>query len=272
MADESGAIWRNADRRRARFEANAQAYDTYRPGYPDETFDDLIALAGLRPGDPVVEIGSGTGIATVPLVERGLSLTCVEPGVAMASIARAKLAGHPDVTFVESRFEEWEIPPASAAAVVAANAWHWVEPVAGFRQAATVLRPDGYLCLIFHHVVSVGPDGFDEELRRRRHAISPLPPTERQAGAFLENKVWSDDMEASGFFTCVSRTSRGFTSALTAARFVDVWNTYGPNSQLDPTELARLRAEVIALIDEEYGGVIDKAEEAILYVGRRSDR
>jgi SAM-dependent methyltransferase len=267
--DEPGATWRNAERRRARFEANAQVYDTYRPGYPAETFDDLVSIAGLNRGDPVVELGSGTGIATLPLVERGLSVTCVEPGTEMSSIARQKLTGQQGVTFVQSRFEDWPAPPASATAVIAANAWHWVDPSIGYQQAATVLGPTGHLCLIFHRVVNVGPAGFDEELRAVRDAISPVTTSDLEAMAFLNGQVWSDDMEASGLFDFVARTAHGFSRELTSEAFVQVANTYGPNSQLDPRQLERLRHAVTTLIDERYGGVIAKSEEAVLYVGCR---
>ena len=65
-------------------------------------------------------------------------------------------------------------PPQSARAVVAANAWHWIAPEAGYRQAAAVLRPSGCLCLLLHHVVQVGPDGFSAALKELRDSIAPL--------------------------------------------------------------------------------------------------
>jgi SAM-dependent methyltransferase len=265
---EREAIWRNADRRQARFDAHAAAYDAYRPGYPEESFDDLLALAGLSTGDAVVEIGSGTGIATLPLARRGLTVTGLEPGAAMAAIARAKLAGFERTTFEPTRFEEWVAPPERLRAVVAANAWHWVAPEESYDRAAAALAPGGCLCLLFHHVVQVGPDGFTAALGAERDAIAPLPEAERRAGAFLEQHVWADEMEASGRFTHVATTRHVFTRRLSARQFVDVTNTYGPNSQLDPGDLARWEAATMRLIDEEYGGAIDKTEEAVLTVGR----
>jgi SAM-dependent methyltransferase len=269
MSDEPGALWRNADRRRARFDANAQAYDTHRPGYPEESFDDLVSIAALSPGDPVVEIGSGTGIATLPLARRGLAVTCVEPGPAMAALARDKLAGFTGIEFIAARFEDWQAPPQSARAVVAANAWHWIAPEAGYRQAASVLGPSGCLCLLLHHVVQVGPDGFSAALKELRDSIAPLSEAERQAGSYLEHKVWADDMEASGYFVHLATTRHAFTRQLSARQFVDVTNTYGPNSQLAAADLARWEEAAIRLIDQRYGGRIAKTEEAVLTVGRR---
>jgi 16S rRNA A1518/A1519 N6-dimethyltransferase RsmA/KsgA/DIM1 with predicted DNA glycosylase/AP lyase activity len=50
---------------------------------------DLVRLAGLGPGDRVIEIGCGTGQATVPLAERGLTITAVELGAELAAVAPA---------------------------------------------------------------------------------------------------------------------------------------------------------------------------------------
>jgi SAM-dependent methyltransferase len=271
MAGAREEIWRAADERRAGFDAIASAYDTYRPGYPEESFDDLMALARLQAGDAVVEVGSGTGIATLPLVQRGLVVTCLEPGAAMAAVAQTKLAGFSGVTHVEERFEAWDAPPASARAVVAANAWHWVAPDIGFRQAATVLGPGGCLCLFFHHVVQVGVDGFAEELRAVRDAIAPPTESSLRQGAFLEDHVWSDDMEESGLFAHVATTRHGFTRDLNSAEFVAVSNTYGPASRLSPEVRAQMDAAVTALIDSRYDGHVPKSEQAVLYVGRRAD-
>src|SRR6267143_6546045 len=51
---------------RATFDEAAELYDRARPGYPPELFDDLANLGGLHPGARVLEIGSGTGKATLP--------------------------------------------------------------------------------------------------------------------------------------------------------------------------------------------------------------
>src|ERR671933_454382 len=64
------------DRRRLRttFEEVPELYERARPLYPPELFDDLVAYAGLEAGSRVLEIGCGTGQATLPLAERGLAV------------------------------------------------------------------------------------------------------------------------------------------------------------------------------------------------------
>src|SRR3981081_4133381 len=77
------------------FNEAAEDYDRTRPVCPPELFDDLVALTGLLAGDEVLEIGSGTGQATVPLARRGLAVTAIEVGAALAAIARRRLTGLP---------------------------------------------------------------------------------------------------------------------------------------------------------------------------------
>src|SRR2546426_501342 len=113
-----------ADRRRLRatFEEVPELYERTRPSYPAELFDDLVSFAGLEVGSRVLEIGCGTGQATLPLAGRGLEV-------------------------VNAVFEEWEASDESFDAVVAFTAFHWVDPEVKYAKAARLLRPGGCLAV-----------------------------------------------------------------------------------------------------------------------------
>src|SRR5688572_7761630 len=85
----------DAARLRVTFDEDAERYDRARPGYPSAVFDDLVELAGIGPGCRVLEIGCGTGQATVPLAERGCDIVAVELGAELAAIATRNLARFP---------------------------------------------------------------------------------------------------------------------------------------------------------------------------------
>lgn len=99
--------------RRARlartFDEDAELYDRARPGYPPELYDGLAELAGVRSGSRVLEVGCGTGRATVELAARGCRITAVEAGPHMATIARRDLAGAAEAEVVTARFESWPL-------------------------------------------------------------------------------------------------------------------------------------------------------------------
>jgi SAM-dependent methyltransferase len=143
QADPEPASEPERHARRAGFDADAEAYQRTRPAGPPEMLDDLVRLARLSPGDRVVEIGCGTGQATVPLAERGLAVTAIELGPAMAAVARRRLAGFPDVEVVTSAFEDWNPDQRDAGAVVAINCLHWIDPAVRYAKPAGLLRPLG---------------------------------------------------------------------------------------------------------------------------------
>ncbi|MFZ1992529.1 MAG: class I SAM-dependent methyltransferase, partial [Solirubrobacteraceae bacterium] len=143
---------------RATFDGAADLYDVARPAYPEALFDDLVRLAGLTPGDRLLEIGCATGKATRPLLERGFSVVCVEVGANMAERARQVFAGCPAEVHV-APFETWEGKPGSFDLVYAATAWHWVDPAVRYRKAHQLLRPGGHLA--FWSALHAFPVGFD---------------------------------------------------------------------------------------------------------------
>src|SRR3954447_26446801 len=97
----------NREPLRRTFDSAAALYETARPSYPAELFDDLIELADLKPKDRLLEIGCATGKATRALLERGFSVECVEIGAQLAEHARRNLAGLPVQIHVEP-FETWD--------------------------------------------------------------------------------------------------------------------------------------------------------------------
>src|SRR5215472_11464120 len=122
------------------FDRAAEDYQRTRPVCPSQLFDDLIQLAGLNVGDRVVEIGCGTGQATVPLAERGLAVTAVELGPELAAIARRRLMAFPAAEVVTCSFEDWQPPDAAFDAVVAFNSLHWIDPELRYSKTYGLLR------------------------------------------------------------------------------------------------------------------------------------
>jgi ubiquinone/menaquinone biosynthesis C-methylase UbiE len=136
------------------FDELAEEYDRTRPMYPDALVDRACEVAGLGSGDPVLEIGCGTGQLTRSLVARGLRVTAVEPGGNLIRLAGQNLAatgtgtGSRSVEFVNARFEDAALPSGYFRAVFSASALHWVDPAVGWRKIAGVLAVGGTLALL----------------------------------------------------------------------------------------------------------------------------
>ena len=130
------------------FDEIAAEYDRHRPVYPDELIDRACQVAGISNGDPVLEVGCGSGQLTRGLLARGLHVTALEPGPSLIALARQNLQGAGEIEFVNARFEDAPLPRERFAAVFSASAFHWIDPKVSWRKTADVLVPGGTLALI----------------------------------------------------------------------------------------------------------------------------
>lgn len=135
------------------FNEVSELYDRVRPRYPDELFADLVTVTHMDEDSSVLEVGCGTGQATRSLAALGCSVTAVEPGAGMAALARRRIATFGNVAVETSTFEEWDDDGRRFDVLVAASAWHWVDPSIGWQRAHDVLRPGGWMALLGNVVV-----------------------------------------------------------------------------------------------------------------------
>lgn len=133
-----------------RFSDRVADYVRYRPGYPLELVGLLMQEAGLVPGNPVADVGAGTGILTRLLLSSGLRVRAVEPNAAMRAAADAALSGQSGYASISGSAEATGLPASSVKLVTAAQAFHWFDPPAARAEFARVLRPEGHVALIWN--------------------------------------------------------------------------------------------------------------------------
>jgi len=125
----------------------------------------ILDDSGTGPGTRALEIGCGTGQATLPLARRGYRLLGVELGANLAAVARTKLADYTNARVLACSFEAWPVEQEAFDLVVSATAFHWVDPRVRYRKSAQALRPDGSLALIWNRAdTEGGSEGFLEAL------------------------------------------------------------------------------------------------------------
>jgi SAM-dependent methyltransferase len=254
---------------RETFDDVAELYDRARPGYPGGVFDDLAVLAQLGKGARVVEIGCGTGQATLALAERGYRITCVELGGRLAAVARRKLANFPDVEVVNANFEAWLPERGGFDAVVAFTAFHWIDPAARFERSASVLREHGMLAVVStQHVLPPGGDDFFVAVQEDYDAVVPDEPSTK-AGAPTDPDAiadLSDEIAASGLFRNVAVRRYLWDVAYDADEYVAVLNTYSGHRALDDATRDELLARIHRRVQKRPGGRVRKTYLALLNV------
>ncbi len=189
------------------FGADAGRYDRARPTYPVDLVDRIIAAS---PGRELLDIGCGTGISARLFQAAGCRVLGVDPDPRMAQLARQ------GGTQTEvAKFEDWDPAGRTFDAVIAAQAWHWVDPVAGVAKAAAVLRPGGRLAVfwnafdppkdlreafaeVFRRVLPDSPSGgfwAGPAVDAYRAGCARVAAVIRQAGLFGEPEEWLSHWE-----------------------------------------------------------------------------
>jgi 2-polyprenyl-3-methyl-5-hydroxy-6-metoxy-1,4-benzoquinol methylase len=85
------------------FKKDAHGYDLFRPGYPETLFDRMIQVAELTSDARLLEIGCGTGKATLPLAKRGYDITAVEPVESLIALASITSYKYPSIYYSQSQ-------------------------------------------------------------------------------------------------------------------------------------------------------------------------
>jgi protein-L-isoaspartate O-methyltransferase len=239
-------------RRRAGFDRVARLYDQVRPSYPPALFDDLAELTGIG---RVLEIGCGTGQATVELARRGHPVVAVELGPNLAEIARANLADFDRVRVETGDFERWTTTEPGFDVVFAATAFHWLTTPTRHQRTADLLRPGGALATVTTHHVAGGTAAFfvDAQLCYRRYDPT-VPPHLRLSPA---GRIPLDPDVGPRYGRPVFRRYEWDVDYRTA-EYLDVLRTYSPTLALSRLAGEGQLREIGALIDGRYGGRITK--------------
>lgn len=133
-----------------RFTDRVDNYVRYRPTYSLEVLSEIESITGLRPPATVADIGSGTGISADLFLAAGYTVWAVEPNAAMRQAAEQRLSGHPRFHSQDGTAEATGLPAASVDLIVAAQAFHWFQPDAARTEFRRILRPDGWVAILFH--------------------------------------------------------------------------------------------------------------------------
>lgn len=135
---------------KARFSSRVADYIRYRPGYPTGVRDLLRAECGLRSGHVIADVGSGTGFLSELFLRNGNRVFGIEPNEAMRQAGEEYLAEFDSFASVNGSAEATTLGDACTDFIVCAQAFHWFEPSATRREFARILKPDGWVVIVWN--------------------------------------------------------------------------------------------------------------------------
>jgi len=202
-----------------RFDGVAEVYARSRPGYPPAFLDYLFL--DVSPSATVVEIGSGTGILTRAIAERGYRVIGIEPNAEMRRAAAAVPCPILPPTYVAGRAEEIGLPCASAGVVVAAQAFHWFDPEVALHEFHRVLVPGGKLALAWNNADE--SDALTQKFWAIMRAFATEPAVVREphhyAGRALIGHPLFENAHVATFSNAQRLTERAFLGRAQSASF-----------------------------------------------------
>ncbi|MBM3313059.1 methyltransferase domain-containing protein [candidate division WOR-3 bacterium] len=252
--------------RKHSFDAAARLYDRFRPGYPEVLLDQLLELSSIPTGGRILEIGPGTGQATLPLARRGFSILGVELGASLARLCRRNLRSFPKVEVVNLPFEQWQLQAEAFDLVVSAGAFHWLPTRLAYRRCAEVLKPHGSLALIWNFLDT--PDNeFYAGLRAIYRRLAPevrlsKPPEQR-----IERQRCR--LVSSGRFGPVRILRHPWQSEYTADRYLGLLKTMSDHAVLAPPVRRRVFRAIRRLIADHGGSFVRPVVAVLLLAPKR---
>jgi SAM-dependent methyltransferase len=253
------------ERLRVTFGSVAEQYDRARPSYPAAIFDDLAEIAGLEPGARIVEVGPGTGKATVELVRRGYVVTGVELSPDLADVARRNAPG---AEIVVAEFEQWQPETAGFDAIVATAAYHWIAPDHRYTKPLAVLKPGGALAVVHgQQVLPADGDSLWAEVQEDYDAVVPHPDNAPPPRPEDVPHEWTDEFCSAGVFDGVEERRHLQRLVYTANEYVALLGTFSQNIALPPEQREELFRRIHARIAARPSGTVTKHYLLLLTVG-----
>lgn len=249
------------------FGVGPDRYDRARPGYPGALVQRIV---GASPGTELVDVGCGTGIAARQFQAAGCSVVGVEPDARMADFARAR-----GLAVEVATFEAWDPGDRTFDAVIAAQSWHWVDPVAGAAKAAVLLRPGGRLA-IFGHVFEPPTAIAEAQAAACRRVVPDWPFADQPARRPLDlyeamYGKFAEAIEMTGKFGAPEQWRFDWTQDYTREQWLDLIPTTGGLTGIPPDQLTAVLAAVGEAIDK-MGGRFTMHYVTLATVAARSDQ
>ncbi len=252
---------------RLKFNEDEENYDKIRPPYPDDLYADIIAYSNIDISGRGLEIGIGTGQATVPFLNRGCSITAVELGDRFSRYVERKFKAYRNFHVINADFMQWPFQSNSFGMVYCATAFHWLPAEAAYLKIFDVLLENGTVALFWNHPY---PNRKDDPTNVVNSWIyNRYRPSDKPSREFCEKDCQRriDELETFGFKDVRAKLYYR-TRTLSSNRYIDLLNTYSDHRALPNDTKVAFEREMKKSLDQ-VGGIINIYDTLDLYLARK---
>ena len=251
--------------RKYSFNEIPELYESMRPLYPAAMMDDIQQVSQIPQLGRILEIGCGTGQATLPWAKKGYVMTCLDLGEQTIAFVKNKMAAYHKVQFIHADFETWEFDDRSFDLVIAGSAFHWINGEIGYPKLSRILKPTGYVALFWNmHYTLDNP--LYHAIQEVYQAVNPELSKQRNREK-LEIRIAKrvKEFDDSGLFQPVQIRIYPWEQTYTADEYIRLLDTFSDHIIMDPGLKVPLYSGIKDVINE-HGGVIVRPYHTALYM------
>ncbi|MBQ7699021.1 MAG: methyltransferase domain-containing protein [Clostridia bacterium] len=254
------------------FDTVASNYEKMRPGYVDELYQTIFRYIPIDENSNVVEVGSGAGQATAPLLKTGCRLTAVEYGEKFSQLLKAKFKEYPKFSVITGKYEEIELENDYYNLVYSASAFHWIPEKAGYEKVFSMLKRGGAFARFANHPYRCKNDpALSEEIddlydeyynkfyNKKREALTEYTEEQAKERAMIAGKYGFTDIRYALFYR-----QRVFS----AKEYTELLGTYSEHVALEETVRTIFFSKIEEAINK-HGGHITIYDTIDLQLARK---
>ncbi|MBR6427127.1 MAG: class I SAM-dependent methyltransferase [Clostridia bacterium] len=254
------------------FDTVATTYEKLRPGYVDELYQTIFDYIPIDENSSVVEVGSGGGQATAPMLKTGCCLTAVEYGRQFSERLRERFREYPDFSVVTDKFENVEFPDGAFDLVYSASAFHWIPEEIGYKKVFSMLKSGGAFARFANHPYRAkGNSALSEEIdaiydeyyytyhNKKRDPLTEFTEAQAQERAKIAERYGFSDIRYALFYRERVFSAKEYTSLL---------GTYSDHIAMEKTVRTRFFSKIEEAINK-HGGAITIYDTIDLQLARK---
>lgn len=248
------------------FNEDVLNYDKMRPTYVMELYENIIQFSNLDSNKNALEIGIGTGQATLPFLNTGCNLTAVELGENMAKFSKEKFAKFHNFDVINSDFESANLKKDDYDLIYSATAFHWIPQEVGYTKVFNLLKSGGVMALFWNHVSRTDAD-LDFAIQEVYNKYKST--NESLIHKFSEEKCLeiAETIKKYGFVD-VGYKLYYQTRLFDAPKYLSLLNT-NSDHRARPEETRILIENELSNVINNFGGKIEKKDTIDLYLARK---
>lgn len=258
----------NDIRLRTTFNTQARLYDKARPGYPDQLFENIISYSNINEKSNILEIGCGTGKATIPFLKKGFSITAIDIGDNMLKIL-SKNIDNEKLKIQNISFEKFK-SNITFDLIFSATAFHWIPKQQSFSKCAYHLNKNGILA-VFRHVHPKEKSGFFAEVQRiyEKHVPKWAEQWAKRDYYSVKLEQFSKEIEDSGYYKNINLKLYFWSEYYTAKQYIDLLDSFSPHIDLEEKIRIPFHNDIYKFIKDSYNDHIEKKYIAALHLCKK---